>query len=156
VILVDANLFIYAHDLTSPFHASARSWLEKAVAGTEPVRLSWTSLLAFLRITTHARVFANPFSLEEALQAVEYWLAQPCMGLLQPGEHHPAILISLLRATQVKGPLIMDAHLAALAIEHGAVLHTTDSDFDQFPGLRRVNPLAASQGAGPPREETPL
>lgn len=68
MILVDANLFIYAHDLKSPFHAGARRWVEQAFSGTEPVRLSWTGLLAFLRITTHARVFENPFSLEEALQ----------------------------------------------------------------------------------------
>jgi hypothetical protein len=141
VILADANLFIYAHDLTSPFHFRARRWVEDALSGTEPVRLSWTGLLAFLRITTHARLFASPYSLEEALQAVESWLSQPCMGLLQPGQHHPVILSSLLRKTQVKGPLIMDAHLAALAIEHGAVLYTTDGDFAQFPGLRHVNPL---------------
>ena len=144
MILVDANLFIYAHDLTSPFHTPARRWVEQTFSGTEPVRLSWTSLLAFLRITTHARVFANPLSLEEALQVVESWLSQPCMGLLQPGQHHPAILFSLLRKTQVTGPLIMDAHLAALAIEHEAVLYSTDKDFDQFPGLRRVNPLGSS------------
>jgi len=141
VILADANLFIYAYDQTSPFHLPARSWLERVLSGTEPVRLSWTSFLAFLRITTHARVFANPYSLEEALQFVEGWLSQPCMGLLQPGQHHPAILFSLLRQTKVKGPLIMDAHLAALAIEHEAVLYSTDKDFDQFPGLRRINPL---------------
>lgn len=145
MILVDANLFIYAHDRSSPFHAPARRWLEQISSGPEPVRLSWTSLLAFLRITTHARVFTNPFSLEEALQAVEHWLSQPCMGLLQPGRHHPAILLSLLRKTQVTGPLIMDAHLAALAIEHGALLCSTDGDFDQFPGLRRVNPLALQE-----------
>lgn len=142
MILVDANLFIYAHDLTSPFHLRARRWIEEAFAGAEPVRVSWTSLLAFLRITTHTRLFHNPFSVEEALQAVESWFAQPCMGLLQPGQQHSAILSSLLRETRVTGPLIMDAYLAALAIEHGAVLYTTDGDFDLFPGLRHVNPLA--------------
>jgi len=142
VILIDANLFIYAHDLTSPFHLAAKRWVEQIFAGTEPIRLSWTGLLAFLRITTHERIFANPFTIEEALKAVEHWLSQPRMGLLQPGQQHPAILASLLRKTQVTGPLIMDAHLAALAIEHGAVLYSTDKDFDEFPGLRRVNPLA--------------
>jgi toxin-antitoxin system PIN domain toxin len=141
VILVDANLVIYAHDLTSPFHFQARRWVEEAFSGTEPVRLSWTSLLAFLRITTHDRLFTNPFSIEEALQAIEYWLSQPCMGLLQPGQRHSDILSSLLRKTQVTGPLVMDAHLAALAIEHEAVLYTTDGDFARFPGLRHVNPL---------------
>ena len=141
MILVDANIFIYAHDLKSPFHTGARRWVEQAFSDSEPVRLSWTGLLAFLRITTHARVFENPFSLDEALQVVEYWLSQPCMGLLQPGQRHTAILTSLLRQTQATGPLIMDAHLAALAIEHGAVLYTTDSDFAQFPGLRSINPL---------------
>jgi uncharacterized protein len=145
VILVDANLFIYAHDLTSPFHTSARRWIEQVFSGTEPVRLSWTTLLAFLRITTHPRAFANPFSLEEALQAVEYWLSHPCVGLLQPGQSHTAILSSLLRETQATGALIMDAHLAALAIEHGAVLYSTDGDFDKFPGLRHVNPLALEE-----------
>ena len=141
MILIDANLFIYAHDLTSPFHAPARRWVEQVFAGTEPLRLSWTSLLAFLRITTNARIFENPLTIEEALQAVEHWLSQPSMGLLQPGQDHPAILASLLRQTQATGPLVMDAHLAALAIEHEAVLYSTDGDFDEFPGLRRVNPL---------------
>lgn len=141
MILVDANLFIYAHDLTSPFHVPARRWVEQVFADSEPIRLSWTSLLAFLRITTNERIFENPLTIEEALQAVEHWLDQPCMGLLQPGQDHPAILASLLRKTQVTGPLVMDAHLAALAIEHEAILYSTDSDFDEFPDVRRVNPL---------------
>jgi Predicted nucleic acid-binding protein, contains PIN domain len=144
VILLDANLLIYAHDLTSPFHTPARRWIEEVFSGSEEVRISWTTLLAFLRITTNRRAFANPFSIEEAIEAVESWFAQPCVTLIQPGRRHRNILGLLLRETQASGPLVMDAHLAALAIEHDALLHTTDRDFDQFPGLRYVNPLLPS------------
>lgn len=144
MILVDANLLIYAHDLTSPFHAPARRWIEEVFSGGEEVRISWTTLLAFLRITTNRRAFGNPFSIDEAIEAADSWFAQPCVALIQPGSRHRNILRLLLRETRASGPLVMDAHLAALAIEHEAVLHTTDGDFDQFPGLRHVNPLRPS------------
>lgn len=141
MILLDANLLIYAHDLTSPFHAPARRWIEEVFSGSEEVQISWTTLLAFLRITTHRRAFASPFTIEEAIEAVDSWFAQPCVTLVQPGRRHRNILRLLLCETGASGPLVMDAHLAALAIEHDAVLHTTDGDFKQFPELRYLNPL---------------
>ena len=144
MILLDANLLIYAYDLSSPFHEPARSWIEKAFSGSEPVRLSWTTLLAFVRITTNARAFRAPLSIEEALSAVDTWFAQPEVDTIEPGKGHRAILRQLLTEAQVTGPLVMDAHLAALAIEHGATLWTTDGDFKLFPGLQFVNPLVGS------------
>jgi uncharacterized protein len=144
VILIDANLLIYAYDRSSPFHEPARRWIERTFSGTEPVRLSWTALLAFVRITTNAKAFTAPLSIEEAVDAVDSWFAQPEVDTLEPGEQHRAILRQLLTEAQVTGPLAMDAHLAALAIEHGATLYTTDGDFELFPGLHFVNPLTRS------------
>jgi toxin-antitoxin system PIN domain toxin len=147
VILVDANLLIYAHDLASPFNLPARRWVESVFSGTEPVRISWTGLLAFLRITTHSRAFAKPLSMEQAFGLVDQWFTQPSVGILDPGREHRTILQKLLLETGATGPLVMDAHLAALAIEHGATLYTTDGDFGLFRGLQRVNPLTPRRDA---------
>lgn len=106
--------------------------------------MSWTSLLAFLRISTSPRVFPAPFSLEEASAVVDQLLAHPSLTVLQPGRRHWAILRQLLVDAQARGPLAMDAHLAALALEHGATMYTTDRDFARFPGLRVVDPLQSS------------
>lgn len=144
MILVDANLLIYAYNLSSPFQEPARRWLEKVFSGSEPVGISWTSALAFLRITTNPKAFKNPFTVEEATSFVEAWYTQPSVVLVQAGEKHLRILVQLLRESRVQGPLVMDAHLAALAIEHEATLFSTDSDFSKFPGLAYKNPLTAS------------
>jgi toxin-antitoxin system PIN domain toxin len=98
-------------------------------------------LLAFLRISTDPRIRKNPFSLTEAASIVAEWLDRPMVTLLNPSERHWEILLGLMKQGQARGPLIMDAHLAALAIEHGATLATTDRDFTRFPGLRILNPL---------------
>jgi uncharacterized protein len=143
VILVDANLLIYAHDDLSPFHEPAKSWLEQALSGPERVGLSWVTLLAFLRITTHSRLTANPLSTEEALGFIQTWLALPGVEVLHPGQHHVSILGRLLSESGVRGPLVMDAFLAALAIEHRATLCTTDGDFGRFSGLRLHLPLVS-------------
>jgi len=141
LILVDANLLIYAHDSSSPLHAQARHWLEGVASGAEPVGVAWSSLLAFLRITTHARVFERPLATAEACQRVSALLEQPAMRLLRPGPRHWEILERLLIEGQARGALLMDAHLAALALEHGAVVCTTDKDFSRFEGLRIQNPV---------------
>jgi hypothetical protein len=143
VILVDANLLIYAHDDLSPFNKPAKGWLEQAFSGSERVGLSWVTLLAFLRITTHSRLAKNPLSPQEALGFIEAWLSLPVVKLLHPGQHHLSILGRLLSESGARGPLVMDAFLAALAIEHRATLCTTDGDFDRFPGLRLHFPLAS-------------
>jgi toxin-antitoxin system PIN domain toxin len=142
MILVDANLLLYAYDASSKFHARARPWLEELLSGADPVGLAWVTLLAFLRIGTNPRALTRPLPLGEAVQIVSSWLAQPGVVRLEPGDRHWEILSRLLEPAQARGPLVMDAHLAALAIEHGAVLATSDRDFSRFDGLRTVNPLA--------------
>lgn len=142
MILVDANLLIHAYHSRSPHHAQARTWLEKALSGPDLVRFAWVTLWAFLRITTNARIFERPLSAEEAAEIVSAWLARPNAGIAEPGERHWEILAGLMKDGQATGPLVMDAALAALAIENGATLQTTDRDFHRFTGLSFVNPLS--------------
>ena len=139
--LVDANLLLYAYNPRSEFHARSRQWLENALNGPELTRFAWTTLWAFLRITTNPRVFEHPLSAREASSAIDAWLAQPNAGILEPGEHHWSILRRLVEESQASGTLLSDAALAAIAIEHGATLHTTDRDFSRFTGLRLANPI---------------
>ena len=141
MILVDANLLLHAYNTSSPDYEIARSWLEKTFSGSELVRLAWVTLLAFVRIGTNSRAFPRPLTSPEAVAIVSDWLRQPAVAMLDPGERHWEILKSLLTENQVYGPLVMDAHLAALAIEHGATLCTSDQDFSRFPSLRAQNPL---------------
>ena len=141
MILVDANLLLYAYDPRSEQHTASRRWLEDALSGPTLVRFAWLSLWAFLRISTNPRVFERPLSMTEAEGHVSSWLAQPVAGVLDPGERHWEILRGLTAAGQTAGPLVMDAALAAIAIEHGATLCTTDRDFARFPGLHWTNPL---------------
>lgn len=143
MILVDANLLLYAYDPRSTVHDASRAWLEAALSGSELVRFAWVTLWAFLRISTSPRVFERPLSTSEAEDAVSSWLAQPVAGILDPGERHWEILGGLMRSGQTTGPLVMDAAMAALALEHGATLCTTDRDFARFPGLKWINPLDA-------------
>lgn len=142
MILVDANLLLYAYYSRAPQHVASRDWLEKTLSGTELVRFAWLTLWAFLRISTNPRAFERPLSTLEAQRAVSSWLAQPTAGIVEPGERYWEILREVMHDGQAVGPLVMDAALAALAIEHGATLHTTDRDFARFRGLKWVNPIA--------------
>jgi uncharacterized protein len=142
MILLDANLPIYAYNTSSPHHRAAERWFEGVLGGSEPVRFSWITILAFLRITTNPRAISRPKATSEVAKIVEGWLRQPLTGILQPTERHLEILHQTAILGQARGPLLTDAHLAALAIEHGATLCTTDRDFGRFSGLRFVNPLA--------------
>lgn len=142
MILIDANLLLYAYHPRAREHEASRRWLEAALSGSELVRFAWLSVWAFLRISTNPRVFERPLSAAEAEAVVSSWFARPVVGLLEPGERHWDILRSLMREGQTVGPLVMDAAIAALAIEHGATLHTTDRDFARFPGLKWTNPIA--------------
>jgi toxin-antitoxin system PIN domain toxin len=142
VILIDANLLLYAYHSRSDHHERSRSWLEDALSGRAPVRLAWWTIFAFLRIGTSPRIFEHPLRMTEAAAIVSSWLSVETVALLEPGERYWEIFTGLLRAAQVTGPLVTDAALAALAIEHGATLCTTDRDFSRFPALRTVNPLA--------------
>jgi uncharacterized protein len=141
MILLDANILIYAYNPSADRHAAAKRWLEAAVAGTVPVRVAWVTVLAFVRIMTHPQVFRRPLSLQEAVGIVDEWLGHPMVSVLDAGDRHWSILRGLLLDGQASGPLSTDAHLAALAIEHGATLHTTDRDFARFSGLKVVDPL---------------
>ena len=142
MILTDANLLLYAYNKSASQHRIARAWLEAALSLPELFGFSWPTIAAFIRITTNPRAFPHPFSLAEAAAAVSAWLACPMVRLLTPGDRHWQILQDLLVAGQANGPLVMDAHLAALAIEHGATLCTTDRDFHRFPDLKLMNPLS--------------
>jgi toxin-antitoxin system PIN domain toxin len=144
MILIDANLLLYAYDPNAAEHKSSRRWLEDALSGSELVRFSWITLWAFLRIITNPRIFERPLSMAEAERHVSSWLAQAPAGILEPGERHWEIFQQIAREGQAWGPLVMDAALAAIAVEHGATLCTTDRDFARFPGLKWTNPLASS------------
>lgn len=141
MILVDANLLIYAVNRDAPRHERARLWLETALTGTETVAFSWGVLLAFLRLTTRAGLFRNPLPVEAAFEIVEAWVNAPPATILEPGVRHLRLVCDLILPFGTAGNLTSDAHLAALAVEHGATLCTTDGDFARFPRLRWRNPL---------------
>jgi toxin-antitoxin system PIN domain toxin len=142
VIVVDANLLLYAYDATSARHAAARAWVEKVFSDAAPVGLPWQTISAFLRIITNVRLPGDRFTANEAAEIVNRWLEQPNVQALGPGEQHWPLFRKMLVEGQAPGPLVSDAHLAALTIECGGVLHTTDRDFARFPGLRWTNPLS--------------
>lgn len=141
MILVDANLLLYAYHPRADQHEQSRAWLEAVLSGHELVRFAWLTLWAFLRIGTNPRVFEHPLTVSEAEAAISSWLAQPVAGIVEPGERHWDILRELLRHGQTTGPLVMDAVVAAIAIEHGATICTTDRDFFRFPEVKWTNPL---------------
>ncbi len=142
MILVDANLLLYAEDSSSEHHAVARAWWDAQLSGVEPVALCWPVLNAFIRIGTNARLHQQPLLLGEAIDRVQSWLEQPCVRLIHPGDQHWALFQQLLRGGKAVGNLVSDAHLAALAVEHNCVLHSTDADFSRFRGLKWRNPIA--------------
>ena len=142
--LVDANLLLYAVDEASPHHAVAKPWLEEQLSGPETIAFAWAVLLAFVRLVTNPRIFAAPLTAEDALELVDDWLEQPSATVVHPTDRHAKLLRELLRALGTAGNLTSDAHLAALAIEHGADLCSADGDFARFPRVRWLNPLAGS------------
>lgn len=143
MILVDANLLLYAANHAAPEHEQARAWLDDGLNGTVAVGLPWPSLLAFVRLATNPVVVRHPATPAEAWRQVEEWLACEPAWVPQPGNAHRRIVGDFLRAPWMTSRLVPDAHLAALAIEHGLSLQSTDGDFARFPGLRWENPLAA-------------
>ena len=139
--LLDANILLYAHNPDVPQHEPVTKWLVELTRRQESVALSWLTLWAFLRISTNQRVSPKPLAPAKAWQLVHEWLEQPGMVLIHPGPRHAAILEELMREASAIGPHVTDAALAALAIEYGATLASTDRDFRRFPTLRWVNPL---------------
>jgi toxin-antitoxin system PIN domain toxin len=141
LILVDANLLIYAAVPSFRQHAAARDWLDERLSGAVKVGLPWESLLAFVRITTNPRIFERPAAVMDAWSRVEHWLDAPPVWHPLPTENHAGIVRRLLGVVD-RAELVPDAHLAALAIEHGLTLMSSDSDFARFPDLRWTNPLS--------------
>ncbi|RIL05688.1 VapC toxin family PIN domain ribonuclease [bacterium] len=144
MILVDANLLVYAHHPGFRQHAAARAWLDEQLGGSTQVALPWPSLLAFLRLSINGRVLERPLSASAAWAQVEAWLSVPVAWVPVPTERHAEVLAHLMRSSVSSHALVTDAHLAALALEHGLVLCSSDGDFARFPGLRWSNPLAAT------------
>ncbi len=142
MILVDANILIYSHVESVAQHKAARDWLDQQLNGTTRVGLPWVSLLAFLRLVTNPRVFERPEPMVDASRQVRAWLACETAWIPQPTERHADLLNELLALPGVHANLVPDAHLAALALEHGLSLCSTDGDFARFPSLRWLNPLA--------------
>ncbi len=137
----DLNLLIYAVDRRSPSHQRTVQWWNGLLSGNETVAFSWTVLLGFVRLTTNPRVVTAPLQSGEALDYVDRWLGLPIATVIDPTPRHASILRDLLSVAGTAGNVVSDAHLAALAIEHGAELCSADRDFGRFPGLRWVNPL---------------
>ncbi|HEX8818251.1 MAG TPA: type II toxin-antitoxin system VapC family toxin [Terriglobales bacterium] len=142
MIVLDANILLYAYDADSAHHAKARGWIEQVFSDTEPVGLPWQTISAFLRIMTNPGLPGERLSPGAAAAIVDAWLGQPNIRLLSPGEDHWTFFRQMLVEGQAPGNLVSDAHLAALTIEYGGILQTTDRDFARFPGLRWVNPFA--------------
>jgi toxin-antitoxin system PIN domain toxin len=141
MILVDTNILLYAEDSLSPLHEDARQWWDTQLSGESPVCLCWSVLSSFLRISTNRQIFKTPLTLNQAIIRVQSWIDQPCVRLINPTESHWQIFQTMLLEGQAKANLVGDAHLAALAIEHGCLLYSTDSDFSRFPKLKWKNPL---------------
>lgn len=133
--IVDANVLIYAVNATAAQHNAARDWLDDSLASTETVGFSWVVLLAFIRLTTRAGIMPSPLDLATAFSVIDHWMAQPSAHVVNPGLRHAEILRTLLGSSGSGGNLTTDAHLAAMAIEHGAELWSFDRDFQRFNGL---------------------
>lgn len=141
MIVLDANILIYAYNTGWIHHAKARAWLEAALSNVEVVGIPWQAVSAFLRVMTNPRLPAERFTPEQAARIVDLWLAAPNVRVLTPGDGYWTLFRRMVVEGQAPGALVSDAEIAALAIEFGGVLHTADRDFARFPGLRWVNPL---------------
>jgi toxin-antitoxin system PIN domain toxin len=141
MILLDANILLYAYNADVPEHGAISAWLEEVFAGPERVGAPWVSLWAFLRVSTNARLTRRPLAVSAAFEIVRDLIAQSNVAIVDPGSRHVEILRAVAVESRVSGPHMTDAALAALAIEHGAMLASTDRGFARFKGLRWVNPL---------------
>lgn len=146
MILVDGNLLLYAKIAQFDQHEAARAWLDESLNASHRVGLPWPSLMAYLRISTNSRVFPEPLGIGEAWRQVEEWISLPRVWIPQPTVRHREVLAELLQDSSTTAGLVMDAHLAALAIEHGLRLCSADGDFGRFQDLRWQNPLRERGG----------
>ena len=140
-MLIDVNILIYAYDINFKYHTEIKNWFEEKLTSDEPIYLCWQSISGFLRITTNSRLFPIPMSGEKSRAKVNEWLERPNVSIMVQTAKHWSIFEKLLTETRIVGPKVMDAHLAALAMEHGVNLVTTDRDFAAFKGLKILNPL---------------
>lgn len=144
--LLDANILLYAYNRDSAHHEVCRTWLEQAFNGSEPVALPWQTLLAFIRIATNPRISSHPLTAQQVCGIVGRWLEHPNVTIVGPADRFWGILQEQILDAQVSGPMVTDAALAALALEHGAAMCSTDRDFRRFRGLKLVDPLEGHQG----------
>ncbi len=152
MIIPDVNLLLYAYDEASPSHGPAVTWLQRCMGGDEPVGLTKAAIFGFLRVGTSPRVFDHPMTVAEAAGHVRGWLEQPVVRVLDSTPRHVELVLALLEQAGTAANLVTDAQIAAAAIEHSGIVHTTDADFARFPDVRWFNPLtrAASRGVKPP------
>lgn len=141
MILVDANLLIYAYNKSSDQHQEAKGWLDTALNGIPKVGLPWASLLAFTRIVTNHRIFETPAPPSHAWEQVMKWIQAPAAWVPQETEHHAEVIQNIIQAVSIGANDIPDIHLAALAVEHGLKIYSTDSDFSKYHGIDWINPL---------------
>jgi toxin-antitoxin system PIN domain toxin len=154
-MLLDANLLLYAVHKGADRHEAASAWLTEQLNGSRRVGIPWSSLGAFLRIATHPRAFPRPLSPATACERVNDWLSSPVAWIPQPGPEHSRILSQLITKHDTRGNLVPDAMLAALALEHGLTLYSTDTDFALFSGLRWTNPLDSAAASTPKPSDDP-
>ena len=150
MIVPDVNLLIYAYAADSPYHEKASTWWAECLSGAEPVGLAPAVVFGFVRVGTSARVFHDPMTVAEAAAHVASWLERPAAQVLDTGASHITQVIALVTHAGTAGALVTDAQIAAHALEHDAIVHTTDADFLRFPGLRWLNPLTGAGGRNRP------
>lgn len=141
MIFVDANILLYAEDTSNSHHQIAKNWWDEKLSGDDPVYLCWAIISAFIRLATSSRIFLRPMTVSDATQRVESWFEQPPVRLAVPTKGHWKLFSSLLTEGQATGNLVTDAHLAALAIQYGCTLYSSDADFSRFSQLKWCNPL---------------
>lgn len=141
MIIPDINLLIYAHNAADPQHALAKAWWESSINGSEPIGLPWIVMGGFIRLMTHPRVLEYPMPITEATGCVRSWLDQPTVIILEPGKKFPLIFFNFLENLGSGGNLTTDAHIAAIAVEKQGDVHSCDSDFARFEGLRWTHPI---------------
>ena len=149
MIIPDVNLLVYAYNSDAPFHHQAKQWWEACMNGTQSIAIPWVVALGFLRLMTSRSVMQRPMAMGTSINHLASWLEQPTVCILQPGPRHIAILKGFCEADVLSGALLTDSHIAALAIENQAHVHSNDSDFSRFPGLRWSNPLSAPAPPAP-------
>ena len=141
MIVPDLNLLVYAYDSSSRNHDAAAAWWKGCIVGTEEIGLAAVVVFGFVRLCTHSKVFHHPLTVAEATARVESWLARPQVRMIEHSPHHVAEVLALLEATGTAGNLTTDAQIAALVRQEKAILHSNDTDFQRFPGIRWLNPL---------------